>query len=124
MKVKSTKYSQQINKNKNKKQTKKASNLRKKINPVVKKEVRPDGITEYTVKKIMTDDQIKKKIGRYFPEFRTFSDQCKFNNCLHVDEPSCSVKNAISMKLVSSSRYRSYLQLLDDNKIYRNSWGC
>jgi hypothetical protein len=68
MKVKSTKYSQQINKNKNKKQTKKASNLRKKINPVVKKEVRPDGITEYTVKKIMTDDQIKKKIGRYFPE--------------------------------------------------------
>ena len=52
MKVKSTKYSQQVTKNK--KQTKKASSLRKKSDPVVKKEVRPDGITEYTVKKIMT----------------------------------------------------------------------
>lgn len=66
-------------------------------------------------------DMKKHEIGKYFPEFRIFSNQCKFNNCLHVDEPNCAVKSAISMKIVSSSRYRSYLQLLCDDKIYRNS---
>ena len=50
------------------KQKKKANKSKTKPNPVVKKEVRQDGVTEYTVRKIMTDKQIKNRIGRYFPE--------------------------------------------------------
>ena len=65
-------------------------------------------------------DMEKHEIGRYFPEFNLFSNQCKFNNCLHVDEPNCGIKYAINKRLVSSSRYKSYVQLLEDNKTYRN----
>ena len=65
MKVKSTKYSRRVN---NKKTKKKVNKSKTKPNPVIKKEVRQDGVTEYTVRKIMTDEQIKNKIGRYFPE--------------------------------------------------------
>ena len=41
----------------------------------------------------------KNEIGKYFPEFNNASDQCKFNNCLHVNEPSCEVKKRIKSKL-------------------------
>ena len=69
MTVKSTKNNRQVSKNKNlnKKTKKKLDNPKQKSNPIVKKEVRPDGVTEDSVRKIMTC-QIKNKIGRYFPK--------------------------------------------------------
>lgn len=66
-------------------------------------------------------DMEKNEISKYFPEFNKVSDKCKFKNCLHVNEPSCGVKNAIDLNEISSSRYNSYIQLLEDDKIYRNS---
>ena len=65
MKVKSVKLG-----GKSRKQTKKVNRnkSRNKKNPVVKKTVRQDGVSEYLVKKIMTDQQIAKRLGRYFPE--------------------------------------------------------
>tara|TARA_B100001758_G_scaffold247820_1_gene267514 strand:- start:2147 stop:3070 length:924 start_codon:yes stop_codon:yes gene_type:complete len=63
----------------------------------------------------------KNEIGKYFPEFNNASDQCKFNNCLHFNEPSCEVKKRIKSKLISYSRYKSYIQFLEDYKIHRNS---
>jgi len=64
MKVKSVKLGNTKTRT-SKKGTKKQS---KKRNPVVDKKVRKDGVTEYTVRKIMTDKQISKRLGTYFPE--------------------------------------------------------
>ncbi|NNC70844.1 MAG: ribosome small subunit-dependent GTPase A [Flavobacteriaceae bacterium] len=52
------------------------------------------------------------EIGDYFPEFFNLKDQCKFNNCLHTNEPNCAIKQAVEDGKIAFSRYRSYLQLL------------
>jgi ribosome biogenesis GTPase len=54
----------------------------------------------------------KDEIGDYFPEFFQLKADCKFNNCLHIDEPRCAVKEALENNTVSWSRYRSYLQMV------------
>lgn len=62
----------------------------------------------------------KEEISGYFPEFFKLKDQCKFNNCLHKEEPHCAVKNALENDEIAWSRYRSYLQILEgDEEHYR-----
>ena len=64
----------------------------------------------------------QQEIGDYFKEFIAIKDQCKFNNCLHVNEPKCAVKNALEKGEIASSRYRSYLQLLEgESEHYRTN---
>jgi ribosome biogenesis GTPase len=55
----------------------------------------------------------KYELGDYFPEFFALKQDCKFNNCIHVKEPQCAVKDALEAEEVSWSRYRSYLQILE-----------
>jgi ribosome biogenesis GTPase len=55
----------------------------------------------------------KEELGGYFPEFFKLKDRCKFNNCLHLEEPHCAVKEAIEGEEIAWSRYRSYLQMID-----------
>ena len=57
-------------------------------------------------------DMDKYEIGDYFPEFFRLKINCKFNNCLHLDEPKCAVKAALDKNKVSWSRYRSYVQIV------------
>jgi ribosome biogenesis GTPase len=57
-------------------------------------------------------DMDKDEIGDYFPEFFRLKGQCKFNNCLHLDEPHCAVKEALEADKVSWSRYKSYVQMV------------
>lgn len=60
------------------------------------------------------------EIGDYFPEIFRLKDQCKFNNCLHTNEPKCAIKQAVEEEKIAFSRYRSYLQLLaDEDENYR-----
>lgn len=66
-------------------------------------------------------DMEKQEIKGYFPEFFALEDQCKFNNCLHKDEPHCAVKRALEENKIAWSRYKSYLQILEgDEEQYRN----
>lgn len=58
-------------------------------------------------------DMEKDELGDYFPEFFALKQDCKFNNCIHVNEPSCAVKDALEEEEVSWSRYKSYLQILE-----------
>src|SRR5688572_27868677 len=58
-------------------------------------------------------DMEKAEVGDYFPEFFALKDQCKFNNCLHKDEPHCAVKGALDKDEIAWSRYKSYLQILE-----------
>ena len=60
------------------------------------------------------------EISGYFPEFFKLKDQCKFNNCLHKDEPHCAVKKALEDNKIAWSRYNSYLKILEgDDEHYR-----
>lgn len=52
------------------------------------------------------------EIGDYFKEIFALKENCKFNNCLHLEEPKCAVKKAVEEGEISATRYRSYLQLL------------
>ena len=62
----------------------------------------------------------KEEVSGYFPEFFKLQDQCKFNNCLHKEEPNCAVKEALENNQIAWSRYRSYLQILEgDDEHYR-----
>ncbi|WP_298755080.1 ribosome small subunit-dependent GTPase A [uncultured Psychroserpens sp.] len=58
-------------------------------------------------------DMDKEEVGDYFPEFFELKQDCKFNNCLHIEEPKCAVKDALDKDEVAYSRYRSYLQILE-----------
>lgn len=55
----------------------------------------------------------KEELGGYFPEFFKLKEYCKFNNCLHIEEPHCAVKEAVVEEEIASSRYRSYLQIIE-----------
>ena len=62
----------------------------------------------------------KDEVGDYFPEFFALKQNCKFNNCLHQNEPNCAVKQAIEKGNIANSRYISYLQLLEgEHENYR-----
>ena len=69
-------------------------------------------------------DMEKEEVGDYFPEFFELKQDCKFNNCLHLKEPKCAVKDALENDEVSYSRYRSYLQILEgEDEHYRtDNW--
>ena len=53
-----------------------------------------------------------EELGGYFPEFFEHKQLCKFNNCLHVEEPKCAVKAALDSDEIAWSRYKSYLQIM------------
>ncbi len=57
-------------------------------------------------------DMAKEEIGDYFPEFFELKQACKFNNCMHIDEPQCAVKEALENDEIAWSRYKSYLQMV------------
>ncbi|MGB5667992.1 MAG: ribosome small subunit-dependent GTPase A [Maribacter sp.] len=57
-------------------------------------------------------DMEKDEMSDYFPEFFKLKSGCKYNNCLHLDEPSCAVKQALENGEVAWSRYNSYVQMV------------
>ena len=65
-------------------------------------------------------DIAKEELSHYFPEMRKLLPQCQYNNCLHINEPDCAVKDAVNEGLVSIERYVGYLNMMDSisNKNY------
>ena len=65
-------------------------------------------------------DMEPKEVGDYFPEIFALKGDCKFNNCMHTDEPGCAVLSAVECGEVAQSRYISYLGILNgDDGPYR-----
>ncbi len=64
-------------------------------------------------------DMEKEEIGHFFPEFFALKSQCRFHNCLHLEEPGCAVKEALEKEEVAWSRYQNYVQMLDGDSNYR-----
>ena len=65
------------------------------------------------VKEFGLIDFEKGELSQYFPEMRAVMNDCKFNNCLHVNEPGCAVKQGVVNKTISEDRYVSYVAILD-----------
>jgi ribosome biogenesis GTPase len=62
------------------------------------------------------------EVSNFFPEFFALKHGCKFNNCLHLNEPKCAIKNAVEEGKIAASRYRSYLQILEgEEEHYRTN---
>jgi ribosome biogenesis GTPase / thiamine phosphate phosphatase len=55
----------------------------------------------------------KQELSGYFPEMRTRLNNCQFNNCLHVNEPGCAIKQAVVDGEISEDRYVSYYNILE-----------
>ena len=58
-------------------------------------------------------DISKKELSHFFPEMRVLINDCQFNNCMHINEPGCAVKDGVNEGMVSVDRYASYLTILD-----------
>ena len=52
------------------------------------------------------------ELSHYFPEMKILINDCRFNNCMHVEEPGCAVKAAVEENKISSERYINYLNIL------------
>lgn len=70
------------------------------------------------IKEIGLVDIESNELSNYFPEMKKLENQCKFNNCVHVNEPNCAVIDALEKNEIALSRYKSYLSMLegDDNR--------
>jgi ribosome biogenesis GTPase len=55
------------------------------------------------------------ELSHFFPEMKKHSKNCKFNNCLHRNEPGCGVKMALENAEIHPFRYQNYLSMLDEN---------
>ena len=59
----------------------------------------------------------KYELGDYFVEFLKLKSDCKFNNCLHVNEPKCAVKLSLEKGEIATSRYKNYLNMLEQDEV-------
>lgn len=61
-------------------------------------------------------DVEKEEIQHYFPEIFAKKSQCKFHNCLHVNEPKCAVLDAVEAEEIQESRYFNYIKLMEESE--------
>ncbi|MFN4911783.1 MAG: ribosome small subunit-dependent GTPase A [Flavobacteriales bacterium] len=59
-------------------------------------------------------DLEKEHLGHYFPEIRAVMEACRFNNCLHLNEPGCAVRNALQAGQIAQQRYRNYVAMVEE----------
>ena len=61
-------------------------------------------------------DMKEEELRDYFPEFAMYEPQCRFQGCMHIHEPGCAVKEALSEGKISQQRYDNYLALYEELK--------
>jgi len=66
------------------------------------------------IKGFGTVDMEKNEIFHFFPDIFRFSKDCRFNNCIHINEPGCAVREAVEKHYISESRYKSYLNMMEE----------
>lgn len=66
------------------------------------------GFSSYEVFDFPADE-----LDNYFPEFVAYRQDCRFRGCLHLNEPGCAVKAAVSIGAIAESRYNSYKAFYD-----------
>jgi ribosome biogenesis GTPase len=74
------------------------------------------------IKELGLVEMKKEEIGHYFPEIKALLNECKFNNCIHVNEPHCSILKAVEEGRISEERYQSYLGILNGEEMDWKEW--
>ena len=80
----------------------------------------PDGesiIDTPGIKSFGIVDFKREEVAGYFPDFRKFAAECKFNNCTHINEPKCAVKKALEEGFIAPFRYNNYLNIYDSEEM-------
>ncbi|MEI6949443.1 ribosome small subunit-dependent GTPase A [Paraflavisolibacter sp. H34] len=65
-------------------------------------------------------DVDRQELSGYFPEMRARLNDCQFNNCLHINEPGCAIKDAVVSGAIHEDRYVSYYNILES--LGEKSW--
>lgn len=52
------------------------------------------------------------ELAEYVPDFAPYLGRCRFNDCVHENEPGCAVKQAVEDGLIPEDRYQNYLGIL------------
>lgn len=55
-----------------------------------------------------------EEVAGYFRELKPLIQECRFNNCLHRNEPKCAVKKAVEEGEIAMTRYANYLHIMDN----------
>ena len=55
----------------------------------------------------------KNELAHYFPEMKAVMNDCRYNDCIHLEEPGCAVKEAVNEGTIHAERYISYLNIRD-----------
>jgi ribosome biogenesis GTPase len=74
------------------------------------------------IKELGLVEMKKEEVGHYFPEIRARLNMCKFNNCIHVNEPGCKVREDAEKGKISGERYESYLRILSGEEMDWKEW--
>ncbi len=65
---------------------------------------------------LYTADMEKEQLRYCFPEFAPYEGQCRFQGCVHMNEPDCAVKQALSERKISRERYEDYQMFYEELK--------
>jgi len=83
-------------------------------------EIRKDSYVIDTpgIKELGLIDMESWEISHYFPEMRDRLGECKYKNCLHINEPGCVIIQAVEEQKIADTRYDSYVSMIidDDNR--------
>jgi len=69
------------------------------------------------IKELGLVDMEKEEIGNYFVEMQAIKNECKFNNCIHLNEPKCAVIAAVEKGEIAISRYTSYVGIINGEEL-------
>lgn len=69
------------------------------------------GFSQITLEHLNPED-----LAPFFPDFHNHLGNCRFNSCIHQNEPECALKKAIETGEIDPERYNSYLELLKEIK--------
>lgn len=61
-------------------------------------------------------------LARTYKDFNKYANDCKFNTCLHINEPNCAIKEAVNNNLINKKRYENYLHLVKEIKDGKQVW--
>lgn len=74
------------------------------------------------IKELGLVEMKREEVGHYFPEIREHMNDCKFNNCIHENEPQCAIKAAVESGAINEERYINYLKMMNGDEMDWNEW--
>ena len=71
-------------------------------------------IDTHGVREFAMIDIEKEEVQHYFPEIFRKRKECKFHNCMHINEPKCAVLDSLETGEIQHSRYSTYIKLMEE----------